>query len=362
MNSTLTAIKVRAVGTRLLSANSFRVSVLAATILPIFIALGMQATPLMRVFPGIVTTFYSSSLAAVFTVMGTISAAHVCSTAYLLFNPKEYVGVKNATLVLVLIPIGLFTATFIVLLAMPLWTAMIFMLIYIHYGMWHFGRQNLGVLSFVSRISRAAPMNDFERKTIMAGVIAGMFAAYSLFAPALMLNQKAFPFDVTDINSFFSSLWYVGAAINVILVPLTLWYVWTHRAAYDVWTALTYLASVFFFLPIFLTKNALFSFAAWTVAHGLQYVVFLAFHAGAKPRPVISLAFLLATVVAGYVIWQFCGHIQNGSDLFAIKAAVATITAITLVHYWVDQFLWRFNSPERRKWLATNYPFLVQSR
>ncbi len=116
-----------------------------------------------------------------------------------------------------------------------------------------------------------------------------------------------------------------------------------------------------FLLPIFLTNNALFSFAAWTVAHGLQYVVFLAFHAGAKPRPVISLAFLLTTVVAGYAIWQFCGHIQNGSDVFAIKVAVATITAITLVHYWVDQFLWRFNSPERRKWLATSYPFLVQS-
>ncbi len=225
MDSTLNATIFSGLRSKILSANSFRLSVLAATMLPIFIALGLQASPLMRVFPSIVSALYSSSLTAVFTIMGTISAAHVCSTAYLLFNPKEYIGVKNARLVLVLLPIGLLTATFIVLLVTPLWAAMIFMLIYIHYGMWHFGRQNLGVLSFVSRISRAKPMSDFERKTIMAGVLAGMSAAYSLFAPALMLNQKAFPFDVTDINSFFSSLWYIGAAINVILVPLTLWYV-----------------------------------------------------------------------------------------------------------------------------------------
>jgi hypothetical protein len=351
---------------RIVSGNSFRLCVLAATMLPLLVAIGMQSSPFiiqsspfMRFAPNFVAGALSSSLTTTFVFMGTLSTAHVFSTAYLLFNPREYAGVKSAGTVFVLLPIVLIVLTFIILLTTQLWTAMIFMLVYIHYGMWHFGRQNLGVLSFVSRISLSRPMNQFERQTIMAGIIAGMTAAYSLFAPALMLNQKAFPFDVSSVNSIFSNLWWIGAAINVVLVPLVLLHVWSHRQEYD-WTAgLTYLASVFFFLPIFLSNNSLFTFAAWTIAHGLQYVVFLAFHAAGKPKPVLPLAFLAASVFGGYAIWQVCGKIQGGEDVFAIKVAVATITGITLVHYWVDQFLWRFNTPERRKWLAESYPFLV---
>jgi hypothetical protein len=41
------------------------------------------------------------------------------------------------------------------------------------------------------------------------------------------------------------------------------------------------------------------------------------------------------------------------------RVAIATVAALTLAHYWVDMFLWRFRTPERRKWLAENYPFLV---
>ena len=78
----------------------------------------------------------------------------------------------------------------------------------------------------------------------MGGVIAGMCAAYSLFAPTLMLNLNAFPFDVSNINDVFSKGWYLGAAINIVLVPLTIWHVWSNRQQYDGYSG--YLHSVYF--------------------------------------------------------------------------------------------------------------------
>jgi hypothetical protein len=338
-----------------LSGSSFRKWILAATLAPTTVAIAMQLGPVIGTIP----PPFSLSLTTVLTVMGTLSATHVCSTAYLLFNPEEYEGIKRPLTVLVLVPGILCLLTFSVLMAAPLYGSMIFMLAYIHYGMWHFGRQNLGVLSFVSRISLNRSMSAFERTTIMAGVIAGMCAAYSLFEPALMLNQKAFPFELSRVNGPFFALWYVGAAIMAGLVPISLYYAYRNRHIFDRYTMATYLASVFFYLPIFITRNPLFNLTAWTVAHGLQYIVFLLYHAAGKPRSFPSLCFLIISIAAGFFIWKICGEVQSGSDIDATKLAVATLSAITLVHYWVDQFLWKFNTPARRAWLVRNYSFLV---
>jgi hypothetical protein len=342
----------------------FRIGIIAATILPLVVAVGIALLEVVSTHgPSPVSGFFqfgSVSLKAVLSIMATLSSAHVMSTGYLLFNPKECRGVWRPGLSLVAIPAVLFGATFFTLLALPLWAVLAYMLAYLHYGMFHFGRQNLGVLSFVSRIALHRPITPVERWTIMAGVIAGIFATYSIFAPALGLNPKVFPFDVSRIEPIFSSLWYVGAAINLGLVPFTLFYAFAHRREYD-WSTLTaWLASVFFFLPMFLTSTPLFALIAWTVAHGLQYVVFLFFHAAGKRKPAMPLIFLGAAVGAGVIIWRLSAIVQTSDAEGPVRVAVATITAITLVHYWVDQFLWKFSTPERRKWFSENYSFLFE--
>ena len=95
---------------QLVSGNSFRWCVLAATLLPLVVAFGMQVSPLLGLFPSVLSSVYSNSITTVFVLMGTLSSAHVFSTTYLLLNPKEYAGVKNASLMLVLLPILLIAA------------------------------------------------------------------------------------------------------------------------------------------------------------------------------------------------------------------------------------------------------------
>src|SRR5262249_42933025 len=118
------------------------------------------------------------------------------------------------------------------------------------------------------------------------------------------------------------------------------------------------LTSVLFFVPLFVTADPLIAVSSWAVAHGLQYLVFLAFHAGGKTRPsvggMLPMAILFAAAGAGYVLWDM--HPAWGPHLARLGASA--VLAINLAHYWVDMFLWRFRTPERRQWLAEGYPFL----
>jgi hypothetical protein len=321
----------------------FQISLLVATLLPFC----MVALP------------RSASALTVITAISLLGGTHVMATAYLYAAPNAFVGIPNWKWTCVAAPIALMAAVFVALMAFPIWALAAFMLVYIHFGIWHFGRQNLGVVTFSTRIGRARPMNAFERWSIMAGVVAGMCAAYTTFAPSLMLNTSYFPVDASWAAPFFSRLWYLGAAIYVVIVPITLAYIWLNWNQYDAATLLLYLAGVLFFVPMFLTADSLIAISSWAVAHGLQYLVFLAFHAGAKTRPSLSgilpPVILIAMAGAGYLIWNT--YPSWGEQL--AKVGFAAVLAINLAHYWVDMFMWRFRTPERRKWLAESYPFLT---
>ena len=297
-----------------------------------------------------------------------VSAPHVLTTLYLLFDRQNLAGIARPGLTIVAVPLALMALNFAVLLAAPLWIVLAYMLVYVHFSMWHFGRQNLGVVAFATRISGGRPMGRFERWTVMAGVVAGVLGGYRIFAPNLMLNQNAWPLDLAFVDPVFSRLWYGGVAIYVLLVPATALYLIQRQSRYRPLSALLYLGCVFFFLPAYVSRQPLFLLVSWSVAHGLQYLVFLAFHAAGQAqgrlgaRALAPFGMFGLCLAAGVAIWRFSLNVQDWGDHETIRLAIATINALTLAHYWIDQFLWKFGNPERRAWLAQSYGFLDASR
>jgi hypothetical protein len=99
------------------------------------------------------------------------------------------------------------------------------------------------------------------------------------------------------------------------------------------------------------------------VAHGLQYLIFLAVHAGSRTRAtlagLIPVATLIVVVYLGYLLWNTYPQWENET---LARIGAAAVVAVNLAHYWVDMFLWKFQTPERRKWLLTHYPFLATGR
>jgi hypothetical protein len=122
---------------------------------------------------------------------------------------------------------------------------------------------------------------------------------------------------------------------------------------------------VFFFLPAYLSDDPLFLLVSWSVAHGTQYLVFLAFHAAGKShgqlgfKALVPFGLFLLCLGGGALLWRYVAVVQDKADAELIKVLLATTNALTLAHYWIDAFLWRFGNAERRAWLAQSYRFLA---
>ena len=299
-----------------------------------------------------------------FRLMNILAAPHVVTTIYLLIDRRQFEGVERPAFTVGFVPAAMIVVCFAVLMAAPLWLVAAFMLGFVFYSTWHFGRQNVGIASFAARVGDSRPLEREERLMLNLGVLAGLLVSYRAFAPALMLPPELWPFDLSFAEPVLSRLWYGGIALYALLIPVVLVRVAMQRRRYPFWMLVIYLGCVFFFLPAYLSDNALFLVTSWTVAHGLQYLVMLAFHAGAAGRveqgvralrPAFAFGLSLA---AGVALWLAADRMAGIADATMAKALFAVIIALTLAHYWIDQYLWRFRTPARRAWLARSFPFL----
>jgi hypothetical protein len=263
-----------------------------------------------------------------------------------------------------LVPALLMLVCVAVLMAAPLGLVAVFMLGFVFYSTWHFGRQNVGIAALAARVGDAGPLEREERLMLNTGVLAGLLVSYRAFAPTLMLSPELWPFDLSFAEPVLSRLWYGGIGLYALLIPVVAVRVLMRRERYPLGTLVIYLGCVFFFLPAYLSDNALFLVTSWTVADGLQYLVMLAFHAGAagrierggagRLRPAVTFG---VSLLAGVGLWLAADRMAGVADEMAAKALFAVIMALTLAHYWIDAFLWRFRTPARRAWLART-PFL----
>jgi hypothetical protein len=299
-----------------------------------------------------------------FRLMNILAAPHVVTTIYLLVDRRQLEGVERPALTMGVVPAALMLTCLAVLMAAPLWLVAAFMLAFVFYSTWHFGRQNVGIAAFAARVGCNRPLEREERLVLNLGVVAGLLVSYRAFAPALMLPSELWPLDLAFAEPLLSRLWYLGVALYALLIPLVLVRVLMRRRRSPFWTLTIYLGCVFFFLPAYLSDNALFLVTSWTVAHGLQYLVMLAFHAGAAGRaqqglrtfrPALTFGLSL---VAGVGLWLLADRMAGVADAIMAKAMFAIIIALTLAHYWIDQYLWRFRTPARRAWLTRSFPFL----
>jgi hypothetical protein len=297
-------------------------------------------------------------------ILNLIAAPHVVTTLYLMLDRDQLDGVPKPALTVYVAPALLVLLTFGVLLAAPLEVVAAFMLAFVFYGMWHFGRQNVGITSFAVRVGCGRSLDRLERWTLNAGMLGGFFAAYRAFGPSLMLQPDLWPFDLSVLEPMLSRMWLVGIGLYVLLVPITICTVAVRRRGHSLLTVVTYVGSVLFFLPTYLSDNGLFLVTSWTVAHGVQYLVMLTFHAigtgkHRSGRKVFE-PFLVfgGALGAGIVLWLLTDQYARTGDATTAKLLIATTIGLTLAHYWVDQFLWRLSAPARKAWLARSFSFL----
>jgi hypothetical protein len=93
-----------------------------------------------------------------FRLMNILAAPHVVTTLYLLIDRRQLEGVPRPALTVVLVPAALMLLCLAVLIAAPLAVVALFMLGFVFYGTWHFGRQNVGIATFAARVGNDRPL------------------------------------------------------------------------------------------------------------------------------------------------------------------------------------------------------------
>src|SRR5690349_5878817 len=241
-------------------------------------------------------------------LLNILAAPHVVTTLYLMLDRRQLEGVPNPAITVYLVPACLVLLALAMLLLAPLWAAAAFMLAFIFYTMWHFGRQNVGITALAARVAAMRPLDRFERWTLNAGMAAGILGAYRAFAPSLMLPPDRWPFDMARVDPLLSQLWLVGAALYIVLIPAVAVHVIRRRQR------------------------------------------------GARALgPLLAFGVSLAI---GVGLWLAADREAQDPSSTLAKLLLATTIALTLAHYWIDQFLWRLRSPTRRAWLARSFSFL----
>ena len=322
---------------------------------------------------------------------GLTSDSHVFATGYLYLRPRNFDGIRYRWTLLYWMPAAIVGVNLWAVTMLPASQLMWLMIIYVHYALFHFARQNIGVLSFVTLTSTRRPLHRREKLILNGVAICGMLGALKLYAPGLLLNPEHFAFDLAPIAMAIEPLYIAGLIGYAGVFALAVAHFFAHRGSYSAYSATIFWLCVAWYVPIYAALgHPLLSIASFTTAHGLQYLVLLGFHAyrrsqlrvarcsdsGAFPGSLIGwyalmpcLA-LIAAVLTGALLWRnpewpfagFAEIIQAMAGASGIaKAGAGLVAGITLAHFWVDQFIWRSRTPVRRGWLIENYPFLAPS-
>lgn len=296
-------------------------------------------------------------------LVSALSATHVFATTYLFSDGHVRQFVSDEPVKLIAVPIALIAVSVVILLLLPLWIALLFALIYVHWQAYHYGQQNLGVAAFSSLGARGTGISAFERTTIRLGVLCGVLGSYKALWPHLGLGTSHFKFDLAIADTIFFPLFWIGMALSIALVAAAAYHAVINLRQWPRY-ALLYFVSVAFFLPIYLSNDILIAFVSYAVAHGLQYLVFLGFHAGgrsvSRATLILATAALLVAIASGYAIWNHIGSVVAlaWDKEQTVRIVAGMLWGLTIAHFWFDQSLWKLRVPSRRDWMRERYAFL----
>jgi hypothetical protein len=215
--------------------------------------------------------------------------------------------------------------------------------------LWHYGRQNLGVLSLVSIGTKTPAPSKIERHLYDAACIAGLMGALATLPQA----KESVLAPVLNIS------YWVGLGMMVAIVAAcTLVFFGNYRRGdTNQRLIMTALVSVFF-VPSFLPTN--FNVAAYAHAHALQYFVIMYTLAGDRQQGnlVIRLGALSLLAVVGYYISIWLNDKTLLGDWVTVGSAAGI--GITMTHFFLDSRLWRLREPFQRAAVKESFSFLFK--
>jgi hypothetical protein len=214
--------------------------------------------------------------------------------------------------------------------------------------LWHYQKQNVGLLSFVAAGTDGVAVSVWERRTLMVAAVAGIAGYFSLNAIGLR-----------QYDSAFQLLHRAGGALYLAVPVLFGIALATCPSLRHNPLRLVCLSfGALFFLPTFLFSDWISATLGYSVAHGLQYLVFMGFVVVGRPKPGPSLALMVGMATLGAIVLNAAILAPSDSSLGYGYALYGAFVGVTMSHFVLDAGLWRLREPFQRRYMREKFHFV----
>jgi len=331
----------------------FLIALLAATWVPI--AFFILLAPSLETRPAIV------GMKTLFLFLGT---AHVPATLYF-YTDKEFSKIiRNHRARYIYVPLFLTVATGLLFATLSLAGQAFLLLVYWGWQAFHYGRQNIGIYSFASIAETGKSPYAAERLAIDLGTVLGIAGTFKVLAVSVSPDYLRSTIDLFYQAGYLTFFGVLGFSIIV--------YLKFFRDT-TVFKTVFYFASVLFFYPIFISTSMNVGFFTYAMAHGLQYLVFMAIvsaNGGAETargnkvsyRNLVILSLLV--LIVGFAFWRVGDLRQmpilssNRAYAFLADFLFGAVLGATMSHFVVDASAWKLRLAPQRAYISKRFDFI----
>jgi hypothetical protein len=273
-------------------------------------------------------------------VIGVIGNAHVGMTAFFFLGDARYKTIiRENRFRYIGLPLISIAFAFVIF---GFWPKGVWPYFCVHYAwlMWHFGRQNFGIYSFVAAGNRSGPVSQTERQYFNLLLISIVPKVMTLYPEVGLTGTLA------QISNNLT------IAMCLVCAALAVWIIATESNVRKDWQRTTaLLMGFFFFLPTMLSSNA--AIALTFFAHPVQYVIMMLYLAADRKQSfqMLRVALLFLT---GITLWAVLTYFQP----FAMPVYLAIAFGVTQAHFLVDAGLWKLKLPKQRAAILESFDFL----
>jgi hypothetical protein len=214
--------------------------------------------------------------------------------------------------------------------------------------LWHYQKQNFGLLSFIAAGTDGLPVSVWERRTFALSAAAGIAGFFHLYGVGL-----------PQFSAEFALLHQLGKAVyGLAAIAFCVALARNEALRRNGLRLACFTFGTLFFLPTFLFGDWISATLSYAVAHGLQYMVFMAVVALGRPNPVASLAMLLGLATLGALALNAAILAPGWSDLDYGYALYGAFVGVTMSHFVLDAGLWRLREPFQRRYMRQKFHFV----
>ncbi|MBF0679907.1 MAG: hypothetical protein IR164_13320 [Devosia sp.] len=293
-------------------------------------------------------------------VLVFLGAAHVPATLLFYRDPRFRSGLAENKMLFYVIPVVLTLVGALVFALSPLLLQGVFLCGYWCWQSYHYGKQNIGVYAFTS-VATSGKSTDPSSKQLFV-----LLAWVSVFGTLKVLGRSAMP---EEYHTYFNMAHGLGLVLYLGLVAYAVVIFIRNRMSLFSVNGVMFITLVAFFGPLYFTDTIEGAFLSYAIAHGVQYLVFMAIIASGTEKDGqaslwLNIGWFVLIVVGVGMIFVMPNRLA-GSEFytgdmarFTIDLAVGAVLGATMAHFLIDAYTWKLSNPTSRTYILQRFKFL----